>query len=286
MIAGNGIGRYLRDRFKLLLRLWHNNGGLEIFQRIGARALGIVERLGRAALFLLETLLGTGYLVPRFSLVIQQVFNVGVLTLLIILVSGLFVGMVLALQGYNTLVTFGAEESLGLVVALTLVRELGPVVTALLFAGRAGSALTAEIGLMKATEQLAGMEMMAVNPVKRVIAPRFLAGLIAMPLLASMFSAIGVLGGHIVGVGLVGVDSGSFWSQMQDGVDFYDDILNGLMKSVVFGFTVSWIAVFEGYDAVPTSEGVSRATNHTVVYSSLAVLGLDFILTSLTLGEV
>lgn len=286
MMASNGIGRFLRDRFRLLLRLWHNNDGLEIFRRIGARALGIIERLGRAVLFLLETLLGTGYLVPRFSLVVQQVFNVGVLTLLIILVSGLFVGMVLALQGYNTLVTFGAEESLGLVVALTLVRELGPVVTALLFAGRAGSALTAEIGLMKATEQLAGMEMMAVNPVKRVIAPRFLAGLIAMPLLASMFSAIGVVGGHLVGVGLVGVDSGSFWSQMQDGVDFYDDILNGLMKSVVFGFTVSWIAVFEGYDAVPTSEGVSRATNHTVVYSSLAVLGLDFILTSLTLGEV
>ena len=286
MMAGNSIGRFLRDRFKLLLRSWHNNDGLEIFRRIGARALGIVERLGRAVLFLLETLVGSGYLVPRFSLVVQQVFNVGVLTLLIILVSGLFVGMVLALQGYNTLVTFGAEESLGLVVALTLVRELGPVVTALLFAGRAGSALTAEIGLMKATEQLAGMEMMAVNPVKRVIAPRFLAGLIAMPLLASMFSAIGVLGGHLVGVGLVGVDSGSFWSQMQDGVDFYDDILNGLMKSVVFGFTVSWIAVFEGYDAVPTSEGVSRATNHTVVYSSLAVLALDFILTSLTLGEV
>jgi phospholipid/cholesterol/gamma-HCH transport system permease protein len=183
-------------------------------------------------------------------------------------------------------VTFGAEDSLGLVVALTLVRELGPVVTALLFAGRAGSALTAEIGLMKATEQLAGMEMMAVNPIKRVIGPRFLAGLIAMPLLASMFSAVGVLGGHLVGVGLVGLDSGSFWSQMQNGVDFRDDILNGLMKSVVFGFTVSWIAVFEGYDAVPTSEGVSSATNHTVVYSSLAVLALDFILTSLTLGEV
>jgi phospholipid/cholesterol/gamma-HCH transport system permease protein len=171
-------------------------------------------------------------------------------------------------------------------VALTLVRELGPVVTALLFAGRAGSALTAEIGLMKATEQLAGMEMMAVNPVQRVIAPRFLAGVIAMPILASMFSAIGVLGGHLVGVGVVGLDSGSFWSQMQAGVDFEDDVLNGLMKSVIFGFTVSWIAVFEGYDAVPTSEGVSRATNHTVVYSSLAVLGLDFILTSLTLGEV
>ena len=281
-----GLREFMTRRRQGVSNMWRHYGGLDLFRRIGGKSLAIISRLGRATLFLYETLVGMTYLVPRFILVIQQVFNVGVLTLLIILVSGLFVGMVLALQGYNTLVTFGAEESLGLVVALTLVRELGPVVTALLFAGRAGSALTAEIGLMKATEQLAGMEMMAVNPIKRVIAPRFLAGFIAMPLLASMFSAVGVLGGHLVGVGLVGLDSGSFWSQMQNGVDFYDDILNGLMKSVVFGFTVSWIAVFEGYDAVPTSEGVSRATNHTVVYSSLAVLGLDFILTSLTLGEV
>jgi phospholipid/cholesterol/gamma-HCH transport system permease protein len=229
---------------------------------------------------------GSWVLLPRFYLVIQQVFAVGVLTLLIILVSGLFVGMVLGLQGYNTLVRFGAEDSLGLLVALSLVRELGPVVTALLFAGRAGSALTAEIGLMKATEQLAGMEMMAVNPVTRVIAPRFIAGIIAMPLLAAMFSAIGVMGGQVVGVGLLGVDSGAFWSQMQNGVDFHDDILNGVIKSAVFGVVVSWIAVFEGYDAVPTSEGVSRATNRTVVYSSLAVLGLDFIMTALMLGEV
>jgi phospholipid/cholesterol/gamma-HCH transport system permease protein len=245
-----------------------------------------MERLGRAALFLYEVVSGSWVLVPRFYLVIQQVFAVGVLTLLIILVSGLFVGMVLGLQGYNTLVRFGAEDSLGLLVALSLVRELGPVVTALLFAGRAGSALTAEIGLMKATEQLAGMEMMAVNPVTRVIAPRFIAGIIAMPLLAAMFSAIGVMGGQVVGVGLLGVDSGAFWSQMQNGVDFQDDILNGVIKSAVFGVVVSWIAVFEGYDAVPTSEGVSRATNRTVVYSSLAVLGLDFIMTALMLGEV
>jgi phospholipid/cholesterol/gamma-HCH transport system permease protein len=259
---------------------------VNLIASLGSAAINAITRLGRASLFLYEIVSGLGSLVPRFYLVIQQVFNVGVLTLLIILVAGLFVGMVLALQGYNTLVTFGAEESLGLVVAMGLVRELGPVVTALLFAGRAGSALTAEIGLMKATEQLAGMEMMAVDPVKRVIAPRFVAGLIAMPLLAAMFSAVGVLGGHLVGVGLVGVDAGSFWSQMQNGVDFYDDILNGIIKSVVFGFVVSWIAVFEGYDAVPTSEGVARATNHTVVYSSLAVLALDFILTSLMLGEL
>jgi len=244
-----------------------------------------VPRLGRATLFLYEIFAGSWQLATRFNLVIQQVFSVGVLTLLIILVSGLFVGMVLALQGYNTLVKFGAEESLGLLVALSLVRELGPVVTALLFAGRAGSALTAEIGLMKATEQLAGMEMMAVNPVNRVIAPRFFAGFISMPLLAALFSAVGVIGGYFVGVGLVGIDSGAYWSQMQNGVDFTDDILNGVYKSMVFGFTVSWIAVFEGYDAVPTSEGVSRATNHTVVYSSLAVLALDFVMTALTLAE-
>jgi phospholipid/cholesterol/gamma-HCH transport system permease protein len=255
-------------------------------QVLGGMVVNAVERLGRATLFLYEVVSGSWVLLPRFYLVTQQVFAVGVLTLLIILVSGLFVGMVLGLQGYNTLVKFGAAQSLGLLVALSLVRELGPVVTALLFAGRAGSALTAEIGLMKATEQLAGMEMMAVNPVTRVIAPRFIAGVIAMPLLAAMFSAIGVLGGQVVGVGLLGVDSGAFWSQMQNGVDFHDDILNGVIKSVVFGVVVTGIAVFEGYDAVPTSEGVSRATNRTVVYSSLAVLALDFIMTALMLGEI
>ncbi len=258
---------------------------IRFMQALGQNAMVTIPRLGKAGLFLYEIFAGAWQLVPRSHLVVQQVFSVGVLTLLIIIVSGLFVGMVLALQGYNTLVRFGAEESLGLLVALSLVRELGPVVTALLFAGRAGSALTAEIGLMKATEQLAGMEMMAVNPVTRVIAPRFFAGLISMPLLAALFSAVGVVGGHIVGVGLVGIDSGAYWSQMQNGVDFSDDIMNGFYKSVVFGFTISWIAVFEGYDAVPTSEGVSRATNHTVVYSSLAVLSLDFVLTALTLAE-
>ncbi|MEE8387824.1 MAG: lipid asymmetry maintenance ABC transporter permease subunit MlaE [Acidiferrobacterales bacterium] len=271
---------------KTAMALAQSEGVANGLRSVGRRTLAILQRLGRATLFLYEILIGSWYLVPRFSLLVQQVFNVGVLTLLIILVSGLFVGMVLALQGYNTLVNFGAEDSLGLMVALSLVRELGPVVTALLFAGRAGSALTAEIGLMKATEQLAGMEMMAVNPINRVVAPRFFAGVVSLPLLAAMFSAVGVLGGHLVGVGLMGLDSGAFWSQMQNGVDFHTDIVNGLIKSVVFGFTISWIAVFEGYDAVPTSEGVSRATNHTVVYSSLAVLVLDFIITSLTLGAV
>lgn len=278
-------GNKKRKNGSELLQLISPESLADSVRSVGRSALVSIPRLGRATLFLYEIFSGSWQLVSRFYLVVQQIFNVGVLTLLIIIVSGLFVGMVLALQGYNTLVKFGAEESLGLLVALSLVRELGPVVTALLFAGRAGSALTAEIGLMKATEQLAGMEMMAVNPVNRVVAPRFFAGMISMPLLAAMFSAVGVFGGYLVGVGLVGIDSGAYWSQMQSGVDFYDDIVNGVLKSIVFGFTVSWIAVFEGYDAVPTSEGVSRATNHTVVYSSLAVLALDFILTALTLAE-
>lgn len=257
-----------------------------LLRQLGRGGLGFFERLGRAHLFLAYVIMGLGDLLPRFRLVIVQVWSVGVLSLVIILVSGLFVGMVLGLQGYNTLVDFGAEESLGVVVSLSLVRELGPVVSALLFAGRAGSALTAEIGLMKATEQLAGMEMMAVDPLRRVVGPRFLAGVISMPLLAAIFSAVGVLGGFFVGVGLLGVDDGAFWSQMQDKVDLYDDVYNGVVKSVVFGFVVTWIAVFEGYDAVPTSEGVSRATTRTVVHSSLAVLGLDFVLTALMFSEV
>ncbi|MGE0081341.1 MAG: lipid asymmetry maintenance ABC transporter permease subunit MlaE [Thiohalomonadaceae bacterium] len=252
---------------------------------LGRRALDFFERLGRGHLLLLSILLRQPALVPRFGLVIAQIYSVGVLSLLIIVVSGLFVGMVLGLQGYNILVDFGAEESLGTMVALTLIRELGPVVTALLYAGRAGSALTAEIGLMKATEQLSGMEMMAVDPVSRVLAPRFLAGFISMPLLAAIFSAVGVLGGYLVGVSLLGVDEGAYWSQMQASVDLWDDVLNGVIKSVVFGIVATWVAVFEGYDAVPTSEGVSRATTRTVVHTSLAVLGLDFILTALMFGD-
>jgi len=193
--------------------------------------------------------------------------------------------MVMGLQGYNTLVDFGAEVSLGVMVALSLVRELGPVVAALLFAGRAGSALTAEIGLMKATEQLSGMEMMAVDPVQRVLAPRFLASFISLPLLAAIFSAVGIYGGYLVGVELLGVDDGAFWAQMQDKVDLRDDIYNGVIKSIVFGFVAGWIALYEGYDAVPTAEGVSRATTRTVVHTSLAVLGLDFVLTALMFGD-
>jgi phospholipid/cholesterol/gamma-HCH transport system permease protein len=258
---------------------------LEWIRQLGRGGFGFFEKLGRSNLFLLKTLAGIPSVLRRPYLLIAQLLSVGVLSLLLIAISGLFVGMVLALQGYNTLVDFGAEESLGVVVALSIVRELGPVVTALLFAGRAGSALTAEIGLMKATEQLSGMEMMAVDPIHRVIAPRFLAGVLSMPLLAAIFSAVGIYGGYFVGVGLLGVDDGSFWSQMQSKVDLHEDVYNGVIKSLVFGVVVSWIAVFEGYDTVPTSEGVSRSTTRTVVYSAFAILGLDFVLTALMFGD-
>lgn len=217
----------------------------------------------------------------RPRLVSEQVYFLGNRSLSIIAVSGLFVGFVLALQGYYTLQRYGASESVGLLVALSLVRELGPVVTALLFAGRAGTSLTAEIGLMKAGEQLSAMEMMAVDPVQRVLAPRFWAGLIAMPLLAAVFSAVGVLGGWLVAVPMLGIDAGAFWSQMQGGVAVWADVGNGFVKSVVFGLTVTFVALYEGYACSPTPEGVSRATTRTVVVASLATLGLDFILTAM-----
>jgi len=247
---------------------------------IGSRSIDAVLRLGYAARFIARTLASSGTSVKRPRLVVRELYFTGVLSLIIILVSGLFVGMVLGLQGYQTLQTYGSESALGVLVALSLVRELGPVVSALLFASRAGSAMTAEIGLMKATEQLSAMEMMAVDPISRVVAPRFWAGVISMPLLAAMFSAMGVFGGYLVGVVLIGVDEGSFWSQMQSAVDFREDIVNGVIKSFVFGVAVTWIALFEGYDAPPTAEGVSGATTRTVVTSSLAILFLDFILTA------
>jgi phospholipid/cholesterol/gamma-HCH transport system permease protein len=253
---------------------------LATLRRIGGRTVDRVWRMGVAARFFLLVLLHSGPSFRRFHLIIREIFTAGVLSLIIILVSGLFVGMVLGLQGYETLQTYGAEESLGVLVSLSLVRELGPVVAALLFASRAGSAITAEIGLMKATEQIAAMEMMAVDPIARVVAPRFWGAVISMPLLAALFSAMGVVGGYLVGVVLIGVDEGSFWSQMQAAVDFQEDILNGVIKSVVFGVAITIIALFEGYDAPPTAEGVSRATTRTVVTSSLAILGLDFVLTA------
>jgi phospholipid/cholesterol/gamma-HCH transport system permease protein len=247
---------------------------------IGHRVVDAVWRLGYAARFFVATLFHSGASFRRFHLTIKEIYFSGVLSLIIILVSGLFVGMVLGLQGYETLQKYGSESALGTLVALSLVRELGPVLAALLFASRAGSAITAEIGLMKATEQLSAMEMMAVDPIARVVAPRFWGGVISMPLLAALFSAIGVFGGYLVGVVLIGVDEGQFWSQMQAAVDFRQDIVNGVIKSVVFGVAVTTIALFEGYDAPPTAEGVSHATTRTVVTSSLAVLGLDFVLTA------
>ena len=221
----------------------------------------------------------------RPTLISEQIHFIGNYSLLIITVSGLFVGMVLGLQGYYTLSQFGAEEKLGQLVALSLLRELGPVVTALLFAGRAGTSLTAEIGLMKAGEQLTAMEMMAVNPIQRVLAPRFWAGLIAMPVLAAVFSAIGVIGGYLVGVQLIGVDEGAFWSQMQANIDVRRDIMNGVIKSFVFGMAVTFTALFQGYEAQPTPEGVSRATTRTVVIASLMVLALDFVMTALMFNK-
>lgn len=247
---------------------------------LGSRTLEGVARIGFAARFFGAILLRSGTAFGRFGLTIREIYFSGVLSLIIILVSGLFVGMVLALQGYETLQTFGAEESLGILVALSLVRELGPVVAALLFASRAGSAITAEIGLMKATEQLSAMEMMAIDPIARVVAPRFWAGVVSMPLLAALFSAMGILGGYLVGVQLIGVDEGAFWSQMQAKIEFEQDIMNGVIKSFVFGIAITTIALYEGYQAPPTAEGVSGATTRTVVTSSLAVLALDFVLTA------
>lgn len=250
------------------------------FSRIGAPLTRASIKLGFACRFFLAVLRHSPTAFLRFGLTIREIWFAGVLSVLIIVVSGLFVGMVLALQGYETLVRFGASSSLGVLVAISLVRELGPVIGALLFASRAGSAITAEIGLMKATEQLAAMEMMAVNPIARVVAPRFWGGVISMPILAVMFSAMGIFGGYLIGVVLLGLDAGGFWSQMQAAVDFRLDVLNGVIKSVFFGIAVSLIAVFEGYDAPPTAEGVSGATTRTVVTSSLVILALDFTLTA------
>ena len=247
---------------------------------IGRRSVNAVWRTGYATRFLLLILFYSGTSFRRFHLTVKEIFSSGVMSLIIIIVAGMFVGMVLGLQGYETLKRYGSESALGPLVALSLVRELGPVLAALLFASRAGSAMTAEIGLMKATEQISAMEMMAVNPIARVVAPRFWAGVISMPLLSALFSAMGVFGGFVVGVVLIGVDEGSFWSQMQGAVDFQHDVLNGVIKSVVFGVAVTAISLFEGFDAPPTAEGVSGATTRTVVQSSLAILVLDFILTA------
>lgn len=251
-----------------------------LLRSVGARTVDGIWRLGFASRFFIAILARSGTSFLRFNLTIREIFSTGVLSLIIILVSGFFVGLVLGLQGYETLQRYGSSEALGILVALSLVRELGPVVAGLLFASRAGSALTAEIGLMKTTEQLKAMDMMAVDPIARVVAPRFWGGVISMPLLAALFSTMGVFGAWFIGVVFIGVNDGAFWSQMQASVDFRYDIVNGVIKSVVFGFAVALIAVFEGYDSAPTAEGVSRAITRTVVNSALAILALDFVLTS------
>ncbi|MEO8599229.1 MAG: lipid asymmetry maintenance ABC transporter permease subunit MlaE [bacterium] len=258
---------------------------LRLLAALGVGTRSLLADLGYTVTVFLAILRASGGLWRRPRLITDQIHFIGNYSLVIIAVSGLFVGFVLGLQGYYTLNNYGSEQSLGLLVALSLTRELGPVVTALLFAGRAGTSLTAEIGLMKAGEQLSAMEMMAVDPMQRVIAPRFWAGIIAMPILAAVFSALGILGGYFVGVPLIGVDEGAFWSQMQAGVDIWDDIANGVLKSVVFGIAATFVALYQGYEAQPTPEGVARATTRTVVVSSLLVLWLDFMMTALMFNK-
>ncbi len=258
----------------------------KILSNLGSQVTSRIWRLGSAARLFFLTLIYSGESFKRIHLTIREIYFTGVMSLIIIVVSAFFVGMVLGLQGYYTLQKYGSSESIGVLVALALLRELGPVVTALLFAGRAGTAITAEIGLMKATEQLSAMEMMAVSPIARIIGPRFWAGVISMPILASIFSMVGVMGGYLVAVPIIGVDHGAFWSQMNVNVDFrFDVVVNGLIKSFVFGVACTIIALYEGFDAPPTAEGVSRATTRTVVTSSLTVLGLDFILTSFMIAH-
>ena len=253
---------------------------MQFLQNLGATTIGIVQAFGQATLFVLSMLPVLPAAFLRVSLWVKQLYVSGVLSLPIILTAGLFVGMVLSLQGYNVLVDYNSEEAVGTMTALSLLRELGPVVAALLFAGRAGSALTAEIGLMRSTEQIAALEMMAIDPLKYIYAPRLMAAIIALPLLALLFSAMGVFGSYLVGVGWLGIDSGAFWSQMQSAVDWHEDVMNGVIKSIAFAILIAIIALYQGVSAMPTSEGVSRATTRTVVHASLGVLGLDFILTA------
>jgi phospholipid/cholesterol/gamma-HCH transport system permease protein len=257
---------------------------IDLIRSVGQSTVNLVRTLGQALLMLFHALWGRTHK-NLFSLFIKQMYHLGILSLPIILTAGLFIGMVLSLQAYYVLVNYAAEDSLGSMVALSLLRELGPVVTALLFAGRAGSALTAEIGLMQSTEQLASMEMMAVSPLKRVIAPRLLAGFVVLPLLTVLFNVIGIFGGHLIGVSWLGVDAGSYWTVMQAAVDLGSDIINGIIKSIVFAILVTWVALFNGYNVIPTAEGISRSTTQTVVVSSLLILAMDFVLTVFMFGS-
>lgn len=255
-----------------------------LLQRIGSESIQFCERLGQSGAFLGRSLASPPRVRQAWSLLASQIYRVGVLSLVIIVLSGLFIGMVVSLQGYNTLEKFGAEAELGSLLALAVVRELGPVVTSLLFAGRAGSSLTAEIGLMRATKQISSLEMMAVDPYWYIVSPRLWAGFIALPLLTILFDLVAIFGGYGVGVGWLGVDAGSFWSNMQEAVSFHNDILNGVIKSVVFGVVDTWIAVYQGFFAQPNAAGISKATTRTVVYSSLMTLALDFVLTAIMMG--
>lgn len=257
---------------------------LEYIARLGKHGLATAQEIGRSGRFLAQMLCRNPDLPRLWPAIRAQLYFVGALSSLIIVVSALFIGMVVGLQGYNTLEKFGAASQVGQLLALSIVRELGPVVAALLFAGRAGSALTAEIGLMKATEQLASMDMMGVDPLGRIIYPRFLAGLISLPLLTLIFCIVAIYGGYFIAVQWLGIDAGSFWSNMQAAVDFRSDVLGGIIKSIVFAFVVIWIAVFQGFICEPTAEGISQSTTRTVVYSSLAVLGFDFLLTAMMIG--
>ncbi len=254
---------------------------IRVLQSVGQNTLAILAATGRGAFFVISLIPAIPYAVWRMDLLVKQIYVAGVLSLPIILTAGLFVGMVLSLQGYNVLVDYNSEEAVGSMTALSLLRELGPVVAALLFAGRAGSALTAEIGLMRSTEQVSALEMMAIDPLKYIYAPRFTAALISLPLLTLLFIALGIIGGYMVAVGWLGVDEGAFWSQMNSHVDWHEDALNGIIKSIAFAVLIAIISLFHGFNAMPTSEGVSSATTRTVVHSSLGVLGLDFVLTAL-----
>lgn len=256
----------------------------EKIMQLGANTINFLENIGKATNILLIAIFHRPNLSKGFPLLIKQIYTIGVLSLPIILAASFFIGMVLGLQGYTILTKYGADETVGQLIALSLVRELGPVVGALLFAGRAGSALTAEIGHMKATEQLSSLQMMGVDPIYRVITPRFWAGFYSLPLLTLIFNVVAIWGGYLVAVEWLGLDAGSFWSNMRANVDFNEDILNGVIKSIAFGFVVTWVSLYQGLQAMPSSEGISLATTRTVVYSSLLVLALDFVFTALMFG--
>lgn len=257
---------------------------LDAIAQMGQKSISVIQKTGTSGVFLVKVLCRVPNLRKLWPAFINQLYVIGVLSCLIIVVSGVFIGGVVGLQGYNTLEKFGASSQLGQLLALSIVRELGPVISALLFAGRAGSALTAEIGLMKATEQIDSMEMMGVDPLGRVIYPRLIAGIIALPILSLIFSAVAIYGGYFIGVDWLGVDAGSFWSNMQSAVNFELDVFSGIIKSIVFAILIIWIAVYQGFSCVPTAEGISQATTRTVVYASLAVLGFDFLLTAMMIG--